>query len=77
MRLIESQITVADIMDRWPETIPVFLKHGAYCVGCEMASFETLEEVIGVFNLTLEGFEEELEQIIAQEEQKRGRDALR
>ena len=36
--------TVGAIMQRWPGTIAVFLRHGMACVGCPMARFHTLAE---------------------------------
>ena len=72
MRLIKSKTLVAEIMSRWPETVSVFLKHGAYCIGCDMASFETLEEMTAIYDLPLKAFGEELEQAIARA--KKGRE---
>lgn len=35
-----SHLTVAEGLDRWPQIIPVFLRHRMACVGCAMAPFE-------------------------------------
>jgi hybrid cluster-associated redox disulfide protein len=45
-------LTVAEIMERWPQSVPVFLAHRLDCVGCPMAPFETLAEVILVYQLS-------------------------
>ena len=42
--LITPQSLVSDVMSNFPETIPVFLGHQMICVGCAMASFDTLED---------------------------------
>jgi len=49
-------LTVADIMDRWPQCVPVFLAHKLDCVGCPMAPFETLAEVIEIYQLPQDTF---------------------
>ncbi len=37
---------VGDIMQKWPHTVPIFLKYGLICVGCQLASFDTLADVL-------------------------------
>ncbi len=47
-------------MTRWPQSVPVFLSRRLDCVGCPMASFETLAEVIDVYDLPKDAFLNEL-----------------
>ena len=53
--------TVAEVLERWPQTIPVFLRHKMACVGCAMAPFETLAEVAVIYRLDVSRFLEELQ----------------
>jgi hybrid cluster-associated redox disulfide protein len=46
-----GQLTIAQILARWPAAIPIFLRHGTACVGCVMAPFETLDEVVAIYGL--------------------------
>lgn len=39
-----SQLCVADIMSRWPQTITVFMELHMYCVGCPIGIFHTIED---------------------------------
>ncbi len=39
-----QDFSVFDVMERWPESPQVFLKHGMLCVGCAIARFHTLGE---------------------------------
>lgn len=39
-----SEMPVADIMQRWPQTIRVFLDWHLHCVGCPIARFHTLAD---------------------------------
>jgi hybrid cluster-associated redox disulfide protein len=67
---LEPGLTVAEVLARWPETIPVFLHHRMACVGCAINPFETLAEVTKIYKLDLDCFLSELEQIIDQTEEK-------
>lgn len=63
---LEADLTVAEVMARWPQTIPVFIHHRMACVGCAMAPFETLAEVAAIYDLDLNCFLGELQQFIDQ-----------
>jgi hybrid cluster-associated redox disulfide protein len=55
---------VAELLQDWPETIPVFLGHRLSCVGCEMAPFDTLADVIRIYRLPEDRFLQDLEKAI-------------
>jgi len=42
--LITKDMSIGEIVDQYPETVPVFMSHGLGCIGCAIAQFETLEE---------------------------------
>lgn len=50
---IASHMIIADVLSRWPATIPVFQKYQMGCVGCAIAPFETLAEAARIYNLSL------------------------
>lgn len=62
--LLTSNLTVAEVLARWPQTAPVFLRHRMACVGCPMAPFETLTDVAAIYGLHLSHFLAELQRII-------------
>lgn len=39
-----DDMTMDEIMRRWPATIRVVLDHGLLCVGCPIASFHTADD---------------------------------
>jgi hybrid cluster-associated redox disulfide protein len=39
-----SELTVDEVMQRWPSTIRVFLDFSMHCVGCPIATFHSVEE---------------------------------
>ncbi len=61
---LSSQLTAAEVMQRWPTTIPVFIRHCLACVGCPFAPFETLAEIPAIYGLPLDDFMRELQQTI-------------
>ena len=65
-----ADLTVAEVMDRWPQTVPYFFRYRMACVGCPIARFETLAEVAAIYGLDLSRFLIELEWIIEQAEKR-------
>jgi hydroxylamine reductase len=53
--------TVAALLDRDPQAARILMNHGMHCVGCAIASFETLTEVCQVYGVPLEQLIEELD----------------
>src|SRR5690606_6899726 len=41
---LDPDMSVDEIMRRWPATIPVFLRHQFLCVGCPIGPFHTLAQ---------------------------------
>jgi hybrid cluster-associated redox disulfide protein len=37
-----AETTVDEIMERWPETVPVFIGLGMLCVGCTFGRYHSL-----------------------------------
>lgn len=58
------QTSVAEILARWPQVIPVFIKHGMACVGCGMSTFETLADALRIYRIDPNSFYAELEHFI-------------
>jgi hybrid cluster-associated redox disulfide protein len=67
---LKADFTVAEVISRWPQTIPYFFHSRMACVGCPIAPFETLAEVAAVYGLDLNRFLIELEWTIQQAEKR-------
>jgi len=65
-----ADLTLAEVIDCWPQTIPVFFRYRMACVGCPIAPFETLAEVAAIYGVNLSRFLNELEQIIEHVEER-------
>lgn len=69
---LSPQMSVADVLERWPELIPTFLEHRMACVGCSMAAFETLQDAARIYGIHPVRFLEELEASLPPEEPSEG-----
>ncbi|CAO3428855.1 DUF1858 domain-containing protein [Azospirillum doebereinerae] len=49
--LPSSADLVEDVMERWPQTVPVFVKHRMACPGCLMAGFQTVADAAEIYGL--------------------------
>ncbi len=45
------KMTVAEVLELWPETVPVFQQLKTDCVGCAMAPFDTLSDVATIYEI--------------------------
>lgn len=61
---LTTDLVVAEVLARWPQTVPVFFRHQLICVGCAMSRFESLAEIAAIYGLDLTGFLGELRQAI-------------
>lgn len=54
------EMTIEDVVDRWPETALVFHRHNMACVGCPVAPFYTIADAASVYGLDATAFANEL-----------------
>lgn len=55
-----NDMTMDQIMRRWPATIRVVLRHQLLCVGCPIAGFHTVDDAIREHGVDAERFRREL-----------------
>ena len=41
---INKEMTIAEVVQKYPQTVEVFLRHGLMCFGCAIARFENIEQ---------------------------------
>lgn len=61
---IQPGMLISEILERWPQTIPVFVRHRMNCVGCEMSIFEALEDAARIYHLSSEDILDELNAVL-------------
>jgi len=50
---ISKEMLISEIVEKYPETISLFLNWGLHCVGCSFAKEETIEEATRVHQIDL------------------------
>ena len=64
MMIIDSKMTVSELMRVHPSAMDVFIKRKMLCVGCPTESFHTLEDVAHLYGVALEQLLRELQGVI-------------
>lgn len=41
---ITKEMSISEIVEKYPQTVDVFMKHGMGCLGCAAARFENLAQ---------------------------------
>jgi hybrid cluster-associated redox disulfide protein len=59
-----QDMTVAEVLETWPETVGVFQGLKVACVGCVMAPFDTLADVARIYEMDLETIMDALHQAV-------------
>ena len=69
-QLITKEMSISEVISRYPETIPVLMKTGMHCIGCPMAMQETLEEGLSAHGLDVDKVIEELNKLVRKQGKK-------
>jgi hybrid cluster-associated redox disulfide protein len=41
---VRKEMTIGEVIEKYPESAPVMLQHGLHCIGCHVALWETVEQ---------------------------------
>lgn len=63
--VVDPDMTVDEIMRRWPMTIRVMIRHHMLCVGCPVGTFHTLVDACREHEISEEDFVRELKAAMA------------
>ena len=44
MAQVNKNMSIAEVVMKWPETAGAFMENGLHCYGCAAARFETIEQ---------------------------------
>ncbi len=58
--MIEKNMLVGKILKKHPNLIKVLLKHGMHCVGCSVATWESLEQAANSHSIDVDELVKEL-----------------
>lgn len=62
-------LTLSDLMKRYPQTVPVFMRHRMLCVGCPIGPFHSISDACMLYALDEDEFRAELEAAIGSVEE--------
>jgi len=52
--ILESKMTVEDVLQNWPDTYAVFMDMKTKCIGCFLQRFCTLQDVAEAYQIPLQ-----------------------
>lgn len=61
---ITKDMKIEEVVNQYPETMVVFMKHGLHCVGCHVSAFESIEEGAMVHGINVDALVTDLNQVI-------------
>ena len=61
---ITEDMTIRDVIEKFPETASVFVKYNIGCIGCIAASFERIKDIAGVHGTDIKAFVKDLNDAI-------------
>lgn len=61
-----KEMTVAEVLEKWPQTVLVFQELKTACIGCTMAQFDTMIDVAREYNLEVSKIMDALERVVGE-----------
>ena len=62
--LVTKEMTIKEVLRKYPEATSVFIDYGLHCVACAFAQEETIEEAVKVHQINLEEFLADLNEVV-------------
>lgn len=62
---IKPNMMISEVIEKYPEAIKVFFNYGITCVGCFLASEETIEQGISAHGIDVKKFLKDLNEAIS------------
>lgn len=66
MDTIKKDMPIGDVVQNYPQTIEVFLKHGLMCFGCAIARFENIEQGAMAHGISVDSLVKDLNAAVPQ-----------
>ena len=63
---ITKEMTIGEVVQKYPQTIRVFLTHGLMCVGCAAARFENIEQGALAHEIDVDALVKGLNEVVPQ-----------
>jgi hybrid cluster-associated redox disulfide protein len=66
MDTITKDMPIGEVVQNYPQTIEVFLKHGLMCFGCAIARFENVEQGAAAHGISVDALMNDLNAAVPQ-----------
>ena len=66
MSTITKDMPIGNVVQEYPQTIEVFLKHGLMCFGCAIARFENVEQGAAAHGINVDQLMQDLNAAVPQ-----------
>jgi hybrid cluster-associated redox disulfide protein len=67
---ILKENTIEEVVNNYPETMMVFMRHGLHCVGCHVSAFESIEEGAMAHGINVDALVADLNKVISSRKEK-------
>ena len=67
---ITKDMTIGEVVSKFPEAAEVMLKHGMHCVGCHVAGMETIEQGAVSHGMDLKKLLKDMNEAVEKDETK-------
>lgn len=61
---ITKDMSLGEVIQKYPETFDVFAKHGLHCAGCVIAQFENIEQGATAHGIDVDKLVEDLNKVV-------------
>jgi len=68
MMAVTREMTIADCVEQYPETVEVFQRHGLSCFGCAVSRLENIEQGARLHGIDPDTLVAELNAVIVEED---------
>ena len=62
---IEKDMNLKELLNKYPESARVFAAYGIGCLGCALASYETIEQGINAHGINIDDFMKDLNKLVS------------
>jgi hybrid cluster-associated redox disulfide protein len=62
---ITKNMNIKEVIEKYPEVIPVFQRYNMGCIGCIAASFEKISDIASVHGIDVNNFLKDLNKAIS------------
>ncbi len=61
-KYVSEDMPIGEVVANYPEAVPVLLKYGLHCIGCQIAMMETLRDGLLAHGMT----EEDIKRVVSE-----------